>query len=770
MANDRVKVIGYAERVLFNGGIEFRNFSDDLVGRQLTSNGGTPRFTLGNFNVTTNLRPKQDKVFKTNKFSKFFNLNDIKVAEDENEEILKKIKNPDINFDLSNLENFALFGSLEERIRVALENIITNWPASIYVDSEDPFVPNLTGETFRNYSYNSVTNTSHFTVDVDRFINKFKVNYLKSGKKLDDFSEVNSIRNVTSNFSKYSILVDGKEFPVVGYTGATKPENDFIQLQVRGNVFGNRPNDTNYHIKPNKQEVEKFFSNLGDLESYLLSRDVTPKYTSVFKVKEELDTGALVNRRRRLTWPVSDGYNIDFDTTRYTRYVSDLIDIAQTYDDNQGDLMVRRLTTDSLTEFDSVSTDLSLDKEEFAGQKVTKTLRIYGREFDEIRKKIYGISLANTVTYDKKDNTADSLLKNLARVMGWDPISSVVENDLLNAFLDTKESSYSGHSRGYTSYEAEVELWRRIILNTPWLWKSKGTRKAVEFLLRFIGTPKGLITLNEYVYVAKEKQNMELFLDILEKNTGTRDINNLNVDIEGYPKTLPDDSNMYFQKAGLWYRETGGANPDVDKLKGNNPHVGPYDGGFEYVNQFSCLIPDFESTTLIEENTKTSDIDIFSNYESGDINSPQYTVYAKVMNLENVELTDCPTLSGSVIMDPKPEENLDECGCEDARTDYAIKMDISKKQKIQDNEVIEDYNDCDIESFSLSGNGWVIFNIGGQANDTEFIDRECCEALGYQPILCVGDNRYRCFWKEDLSEVPCTTQAAGGGGGGPIDV
>ena len=33
--SDRVKVVGYAQRVFFNDGIEYRNFTDDLVGNQL---------------------------------------------------------------------------------------------------------------------------------------------------------------------------------------------------------------------------------------------------------------------------------------------------------------------------------------------------------------------------------------------------------------------------------------------------------------------------------------------------------------------------------------------------------------------------------------------------------------------------------------------------------------------------------------------------------------------------------------------------------------
>jgi hypothetical protein len=77
---------------------------------------------------------------------------------------------------------------------------------------------------------------------------------------------------------------------------------------------------------------------------------------------------------------------------------------------------------------------------------------------------------------------------------------------------------------------------------------------------------------------------------------------------------------MYFQKAGLWYRETAGVNSDIDILGGNNLHIGPYDGGNAYINQFRCLIPNFSSTTLISETIVTGNTNLFSNYNNGNIN------------------------------------------------------------------------------------------------------------------------------------------------------
>ena len=59
MPSDRIKVAGYSQKVSFGNGIEYRNFSPDLVGVQLTSDGGTPLFTMGNFSITTNVDKKK---------------------------------------------------------------------------------------------------------------------------------------------------------------------------------------------------------------------------------------------------------------------------------------------------------------------------------------------------------------------------------------------------------------------------------------------------------------------------------------------------------------------------------------------------------------------------------------------------------------------------------------------------------------------------------------------------------------------------------------
>ena len=113
-----------------------------------------------------------------------------------------------------------------------------------------------------------------------------------------------------------------------------------------------------------------------------------------------------------------------------------------------------------------------------------------------------------------------------------------------------------------------------------------------------IGAPESLVNFNEYIVMVDKPLDIEEIKKLLYIYTGEVDLTNVPYDSNGYPLP-PIDGNlvinnfidpttgeivengitdMYFQKAGGWYRDTYGNN-SVTVLNGNNPHVGPYDGG-----------------------------------------------------------------------------------------------------------------------------------------------------------------------------------------------
>ena len=767
----KIKVAGYSKKVSYEGNIEYRNFSPDLVGVQLASHGGTPLFTMGNFAITTNLDPKINKNYATGKFSDFVTLDNLKLTVAESEVLLKNNTSTVLNLDPTKLKNYTLFASMTEFIRVQLEDIITNWPASLYasplvsVDGTDYF-----GYTYEDYSYDFLKDESTFKVNVTFLINQYQINFLTNGTIIDTFNATNDLRNMTINYGSYAVLNNNTEYDVLSFTGSTYDFNDYIHFKVKGNPFtgGTTFSNIYYHIKPKKIVENTYFNSITGLQEYLLSRDTLPLYTAKFEYPVRTDSGIIMYTSKSLTWPVTDGYNIDFDTTQYTEYATQLLDIATNYDLNETNLMTRFLVSESISAFDTTPVHLDeVHQDTTTGQKVNKTLNIYGVAFDDLNQFVQGISFAHVVTYDRKDNVPDKYLKDLARVFGWELVSTLISDDLINNYVTNAESQYSGQSVGMTPVETDNELWRRIILNSPWIWKSKGARKSIEFLINFMGIPKGLMSFNEYIYRADAPLDIEIFKKILEENELSTDLTLYPIDDNGYPNTLADTEDMYFQNNGLWYRETGGSGSTVDILTGNNPHVGRYDGGYKYINQFRTLIPNFSAVTINTGIELTTTENIFSNYAQGVITDYTGPTYVDIVADDNSSLGDCVVYKAEVIKDPMPEPILTPCGCpcegEDDMLSVCVEKGQPKPQPCSKLGGSIRYIDENTGFWVVGLNEYRNKEIFGLKYSI-FLDKECCKTLGgksaYMHTMFDGgyeDNR-------DMASsgyVCCTTNKCG---------
>ena len=102
------------------------SFSDNLVGFQLVDGGG---FTQGNFDFTTSITEKQNRNFEIGSFSDPISLDSMKI---ENVEQSKMIiaNNFQVypNYDLSEVTNFTLYGSLVLRMSAAITKILNYFP------------------------------------------------------------------------------------------------------------------------------------------------------------------------------------------------------------------------------------------------------------------------------------------------------------------------------------------------------------------------------------------------------------------------------------------------------------------------------------------------------------------------------------------------------------------------------------------------------------------------------------------------------------------
>ena len=600
------------------------DFSPDLVGFQLTQ--GTPLFTLGNFSVTTNDDPKKDTYFNTGNLSQIYTLDNLNLTQEESKKLVSNNIFTTLNLDPSDLSRFVYYGSLVDYLRVSIEGIITKWKGSLFITDDEGGFSRVAKYTVLNYTYNSLTDTSTLTIPTLFIQNKF-------GLITNDLGgfilQATDISNIKLSYDNYVISNDYGEFNLLTYTGDTVdipgvPNNPYINLTLKGEAFptlsGSSFGTFKYHLKPKDNIVDGiFFDNLTDFENIILNRLVTPRYTSMFESPMQTDSGRLINARKTFTWPTSDGFNLDVDTTAYGRYISGLLTMAKDYDRLKSNIINRRFVANSINEFD---TDDGGSGTESQSRKINKLLKIYGREFDEVKKYVDGIQFANVVTYNKKDNTPDELIKNMAKTLGFEAIQSVTNNQLISYIAKSNEIIFSGQSRSMSTQETDIELWRRLVINAWWLFKSKGHRKVVEFFIKLFGLNECLVNIDECIYVVKDKLDVEDTFHKIEEvllrglesgSTINIDRDLYPIDTEGFPKTLPNTPEYYFQSNGFWY------NNGTQKTVGNNPHFGPYDYGSNYFNKFSCFIDDFSGRTDVITQEYIQNTNLFTDYNKGDL-------------------------------------------------------------------------------------------------------------------------------------------------------
>jgi hypothetical protein len=202
-----------------------------------------------------------------------------------------------------------------------------------------------------------------------------------------------------------------------------------------------------------------------------------------------------------LTWKLNGYWNLDIYSNEFDKYLSDLQKISESLDSYKSNLISRFLITGSFKEFDTPD------------QKVEKILQIYGRSFDEVKKFIDALANMNSVNYVVANDIPSQLLTNLAQTLGLNPNISPITNEsfLTSVFNPNGGQIYKGQSKPDTPTELNYQYYRNLILNASYMFKSKGTRKSIEYIMRFIGAPDALLEFNEIVYLADSKISIDKF-------------------------------------------------------------------------------------------------------------------------------------------------------------------------------------------------------------------------------------------------------------------
>jgi len=655
-------------------------FSDNLVGFQLVAGGG---LTQGNFEFTTGITEKSNRTFTTGAFSNPINLEGLGVnSVAQSRAIFENNFKVYPNFDLTQVTNFTSYGSMVKRMSTSVETIISKFPAALEVTFMDENY--LTGATATNISYDPITNETSINLNVSRIRNPFDIDFTVNATRNLELREVqvSPLRNMTKEFTKYSLFLGGIGYDVTYIIPTTSLTTGTLTLVINGDVFsGLTEIYDDLVIRPNDYEVNRVFNeSLDEVQRFLLNRNVTPIYTATFQVPNENDDGTFYIQNKLVTWPLYGNWNLDILTNSFTTYLTTLNDVSVSFDGYQTNLVSRFLTTDSIKEFDT------------SDQKIEKILQIYGRSFDETKKFINGLAYMNSVNYNTGNDIPSQLLKNLSQTLGWsNNMSPITNDDFLSSVFGQKnvdKSAFSGVGQSQTPDELNYQYYKNLILNSAYLFKSKGTRKSIETLMRLIGAPDALVEFNEYVCLADQKINMSDFdsqyasisggtyskiLPTLENGytfqiqgvtysgfTTTTTLQGVNLTKEdypisdtGFPKSPVNSETYYYQMGAGWFESTpqhrSPEQPDLTNsvFTGSNPNyqtkLAPFTYGQEYLNVYRTFpFTDLGYTlrTEIDNNKSWVDTEIGdrSNLEGG-YNS-LYTTDSEdlVINVKNIDL------------------------------------------------------------------------------------------------------------------------------------
>lgn len=507
----------------------------NLIGGNFTNAASETVFNLGTFNVTTNLERRVIRDY-SNQLSRFvtpITLETINLTDADSKTIHDITKTVTLNIDKSDLFGYARFGSLKELFRVSFTNILLKYPASLYAN-----VFQNTGSVITSFSYDTTTAISTFNVSVGTIENRFGL--ITRADNLEILDN-NALANLNLSFSEYVIWksenFEDNSFQVLGFTGQTNATS-YITVKCSGNPFPELSGATNgrinFHIKPKPIWFNRFKKGLSSVESFLLDKRIDAQGFEVeLRRPTVLDNGTIDYIENKYVWPTSDGYNLDSDGSNYLRYIDELSTLGDSYDRTKTDLLFRYLTPNSIKEYDTTD-----------GQKISKLLRIYGREFDQLKLYIDSIVNVYNVSYNKKKNIPDMLVKNYADMLGWDVFNLLSENDLIENFFSTEEKSNKTNQK--LPYDIDIELWRRILINSTYFFRSKGTRASLKSMLLLLGIPEPFINITEYVYTVDGKINPDTVTLELEDMPSA----SLPYNSEGYPIAPKESNTFYFQISG----------------------------------------------------------------------------------------------------------------------------------------------------------------------------------------------------------------------------
>ena len=412
----------------------------------------------------------------------------LKCMGDDEDDVLFSSSKTLLKPDYTSLNDFVYFGSAQKLVESSITYIVKHFPGELYLM-----------DTYVDFDGRRLYNVDNpFKIDMDSIIFPDDV--------IDE-----PLRVFSETFSDYTII-NGNTVGVLSWERNSMssemcvPNGSLLSIIDLGSPFESNTHVILYYyningekrlfhngvylnasIRPNNKTINKFFNSLDIFQSTLLNRKTG--YSITLDTPKETNAGN-ITYRKTYSWPKTGigDWNLDITSSKYKDYLTHLLDIAKFYDMYYTDNMWRAMTHEAIVAYDWTLTKIDNDGrvEEYESpnsHRIKAFIQIAGRQFDELKKYIDGVSFANTVTYDEANNNPDKFLSDTLTNYGWDvrvPVPTKLSKYVTLAL-------YPGHTMGYSVQDANYEFYRRLLLNSSAIMLAKGTKKAIEMVLSLFG-------------------------------------------------------------------------------------------------------------------------------------------------------------------------------------------------------------------------------------------------------------------------------------------
>lgn len=171
-----------------------------------------------------------------------------------------------------------------------------------------------------------------------------------------------------------------------------------------------KSNKDGYRIRPNEVIIDDFFNSLDGFEQLMLTRKSVPIYTMNLKTPFETDDGYFY-KKEIYTWPNSHEWNPSLSSYAYDLYVQRLIALATYHDEYDSDNIWRSMTHEAIKNLDwTFIKETSDDIEEYEAidtSRIAPVLKVWGRQYDDVKRYVDNIKYITNLTYDKQNNLPD---------------------------------------------------------------------------------------------------------------------------------------------------------------------------------------------------------------------------------------------------------------------------------------------------------------------------------------------------------------------------